>query len=52
MRNSPREVFLGSRSGRGPCCGRRSQFTWSVGLALALRLFINPDARRRVKRFV
>jgi len=35
MRNSSREVFLGSRSGRGPCCGR-SQFTLSVWLVLRL----------------
>jgi hypothetical protein len=38
MRNTPREEFLGSRSGRGPCCARGSQFTLSVELALRLLL--------------
>jgi hypothetical protein len=36
MRNSSREVFLGSRSGRGPCCERGSQFSLPVWLVLRL----------------
>jgi hypothetical protein len=36
MRYSSREVFLGSRSERGPCCGKRCQFILSVRLVLRL----------------